>query len=350
MKPPTNRSTDDAFWMRRAIRLSQGGFPAPNPPVGCVIVKDGQWIADGGPTFAGGNHAEIEVLTAAKDRARGATAYVTLEPCNHHGRTGPCSEALIAAGIARAVVAVRDPNPRAAGGVDRLREAGIDVSVGIESVAAERSLAPFLFSMRHQRPYVVVKAAFSLDGRIALPSGESQWITGPAARLAGHWLRARLGAVLVGWRTVAADDPHLTARLPGVVNPPLRIVLDPNQQLTGKERVFDGAAPTRHVTGPINLPELMRSLHQDGVTGLLVEGGARTVSEFFAAGLVNRAEAFVAPKLLGAGPTWYSNPEIERLADHVRLGPMEVRRRGNDLQIGADVIGRETTGEGEDPR
>lgn len=350
MKPPTSRSTDDAFWMRRAIRLSQGGFPAPNPPVGCVIVKDGEWIADGGPTFAGGNHAEIEALQSAGGAARGATAYVTLEPCNHHGRTGPCSGALIAAGVARVVVAVRDPNPRASGGLERLREAGIDVTVGIESAAAEQSLAPFLFAVRHHRPYVAVKAAFSLDGRIALPSGESQWITGPAARRAGHWLRARLGAVLVGWRTVAADDPQLTARIPGVVNPPMRIVLDPRNQLTGKERVFDDAAPIRHITGPINLPDLLKSLHHDGVTGLLVEGGARTVSEFFAAGLVNRVEAFVAPKLLGAGPAWYSDPKIEHLSDHVRLGPLEVRRRGNDLQIGADVIGRETIDATEDRR
>ena len=332
------KGLSDRQWMRRAIRLSERGFPAPNPPVGCVLVKDGQWIADGYPTFAGGPHAEAVALTAAGDSARGATAYVTLEPCNHTGRTPPCSQALINAGVSRVVIAVRDPNPGAAGGVEQLQSAGIAVEIGLESELAKRTMAAFLYAMRNRRPYVVVKAAFSMDGRIALPSGESQWITGPIARRAGHALRARLGAVLVGWRTVAADNPRLTARLAGVVNQPIRVVLDPRNQLTGQELVFNADAPTRHITGSIDLPEVLSQLYDDGVTGLLVEGGGHTISRFFSAGLVNRVEAFLAPKILGDGPAWVSGLGIPSLADAVQLGDFEIRRRGSDLQIGADVL------------
>jgi len=337
MKPPRKQNLSDAEWMRRAIRLSERGFPAPNPPVGCVLVRDGQWIADGFPTYAGGPHAEAVALTAAGEKARGATAFVTLEPCNHVGRTSACSESLIQARVSRVVVAVRDPNPVAAGGLERLQSAGIAVDVGVEVDAAERSMAPFLYSIRNKRPYVVVKAAFGLDGRIALPSGESQWITGIPARRAGHVLRARLGCLLVGWRTVASDNPRLTARVPGVVNQPIRVVLDPRNQLTGQELMFNGEASTRHITGPIDLPTVLTDLFEAGVTGLLVEGGADTISRFLKAGLVNRIEAFVAPKILGDGPSWIAGLGIESLADAVELGDFDLRRRGRDLQIGADV-------------
>jgi len=337
MSPPV-KGLSDRQWMRRAIRLSERGFPAPNPPVGCVLVKDGQWIADGYPTFAGGPHAEAVALAAAGEAARGATAYVTLEPCNHTGRTPPCSRALIQAGVRRVVIAVKDPNPNAAGGADHIRSAGIEVEIGLESELAERSMAPFLFAMRNRRPYVVVKAAFGMDARISLPSGESQWITGPSARRAGHVLRARLGAVLVGWRTVAADNPRLTARVTGVVNQPVRVVLDPRNQLTGQESVFNAEAPTRHVTGPIILPDVLSQLFEDGVTGLLVEGGSLTISSFFKAGLVDRVEAFLAPKILGDGPAWVSGLGISSLAEAVQLGEFQIRRRGQDLQIGADIL------------
>jgi diaminohydroxyphosphoribosylaminopyrimidine deaminase/5-amino-6-(5-phosphoribosylamino)uracil reductase len=199
-------------------------------------------------------------------------------------------------------------------------------------------MSAFLFAMRHRRPYVVAKAAFGLDGRIALPSGESQWITGPNARRAGHALRARLGAVLVGWRTVAADNPRLTARLPGVVNPPLRIVLDPHRRLSGKEAVFNDDAPTRHITGTIELSTVLSDLFEEGVTGLLVEGGAATISGFLTAGFVNRIEAFVAPKILGDGPSWVSGLNVQNLSDAVALGEFQITRRGSDIQIGADVV------------
>ena len=324
--------------MRRAVKLSEQGFPAPNPPVGCVLVRDGQWIADGFPTYAGGPHAEAVALATAGENARGATAYVTLEPCNHVGRTAACSESLIQAGVSRVVVAVRDPNPIASGGLERLVAAGVKVETGVEADLAERAMSAFLFAMRHRRPYVVAKAAFGLDGRIALPSGESQWITGPNARRAGHALRARLGAVLVGWRTVAADNPRLTARLPGVVNQPLRIVLDPHRRLSGKEAVFNDEAPTRHMTGTIELSTVLSDLFEEGVTGLLVEGGAATISGFLTAGFVNRIEAFVAPKILGDGPSWVSGLNVQNLNGAVALGDFQITRRGSDIQIGADVV------------
>ena len=334
MNPGSNDSTlaEHAKFMRRAVQLTRRGFPAPNPPVGCVLVRDGQIIGEGWPTYAGGPHAERVALMNTPD-AQGATAYVTLEPCNHQGRTGPCSEALIAAGIREVYVAVLDPNPRAQGGVERLREAGVVVHVGLLAEQAEASNERFLTAMRRSWPFVTVKAAMSLDGRIALPSGESKWITGSSARREGHRFRAEMGAVLVGYRTVLADDPELTARIPGVVNQPLRIVLDPHGRLSGRERVFNSAAPSRHVTGPIDLKELLAELFREGVTGILVEGGAGTISRFVAESLVDRYEIFAAPKLLGDGPTWLAALRLGALADAPQLRLQRVQRRGEDVQL-----------------
>ncbi|CAN5586784.1 bifunctional diaminohydroxyphosphoribosylaminopyrimidine deaminase/5-amino-6-(5-phosphoribosylamino)uracil reductase RibD [soil metagenome] len=328
----------DADWMRRAIALSIKGFPAPNPHVGCVLVKDGEAVGEGWCPYAGGPHAEAMALSKAGPEAKGATAYVTLEPCNHFGRTPPCSLALIHAEVARVIVAVRDQNPRAIGGAERLREAGIPVEIGLMAEEAAQENRAFLFAVQEKRPWVVAKAGASLDGRIALPSGESQWITSSAARRKGHRLRAELGAVLVGRQTVEADNPHLTARLPGIVNQPLRIVLDPSNRLTGKERVFDEAAPTRHVTGPIDLPELLASLYAEGQIGLLVEGGALTIASFVRAGLVDRLELFQAPKLLGNGPSWVGDFGLKTLADAPSLKIVRTKRLGPDLQITADLV------------
>lgn len=330
--------TSDERYMRRAIALSRRGFPAPNPHVGCVLVRDGQIVGEGFHRYAGAPHAEAMALSVAGEAARGATAYVTLEPCNHYGRTPPCSEGLLKADVARVVVACADPNPRAAGGAQRLREAGVPVEIGVLESEAAAANEQFLFAIQRKRPYVVVKAAASLDGRIALPSGESQWITGAAARREGHRVRAELGAVLVGRRTVELDDPHLTARIPGVHNPPLRVVLDPHARLTGKERVFDGAAPTRHVTGTIDLRDLLQDLFKNGVTGLLVEGGATTIAGFVRQGLVDAYELFVAPKLLGDGPAWIQGLDLPRLADAPQLRIESVKRVGPDLRISARVL------------
>lgn len=337
--------------MRRAIALSRRGLPAPNPHVGCVLVRDGVVVGEGHHAFAGGPHAEAVALAMAGSKARGSTAYVTLEPCAHTGRTPPCAEALVKAGVARVVAAVRDPNPRAAGGLEVLAAAGVHVEHGL--LAADAAAANELFLGAHAlgRPYVVVKAAMSLDGRIALPSGESKWITGPKARAAGRRLRAEMGAVLVGSATVRADDPELTVRARGVRNQPLRIVLDPQATLTGDERVFNAQAPTMRVVacppvldadwralgGPENLDlaSVLIELGRRGVNGVLVEGGAMTLSRFVLAGLVDRFELFVAPTLLGAGPTWLGEALAADLGAAPRLRIARVRRLGPDLQITA---------------
>lgn len=340
--------------MRRAIALSRRGFPAPNPHVGCVVVRDGAVVGEGHHAYAGGPHAEVVALRQAGALARGGTAFVTLEPCAHTGRTPPCVDALLEAGVARVVVAVRDPNPRAGGGIELLAEAGVICEHGLLAEEASQANERFLRSHALGRPFVVVKAALSLDGRIALPTGESRWITGPGARAAGRRLRAEMGAVLVGRGTIAADDPDLTARVRGVRNPPVRIVLDPRGVLTGLERVFDDQAPSLRVTTlppmlkddwralggaeSVDLGSVLIELGNRGVNGVLVEGGARTIAAFVQAGLVDRYELFVAPVLLGSGPAWVDDALCTFLSDAPRLRISRVRRRGPDLQVTAYPI------------
>ena len=322
-----------AAFMDHAIRLSRRGFPAPNPHVGCVVVKDGKVVGEGWCAYAGAPHAEAVALAEAGEAARGADAYVTLEPCDHYGRTPPCSLALLNAGVARVFVAAADANPRAAGGAARLRAAGVPVEVGLGEAKARAVAHQFHFATAHRRPFVVAKAGLSLDGRIALPSGESKWITSPAARRAAHALRAELGAVLVGYRTVVADDPHLTARLPGVVNPPLRVVLDPRAALTGAERVFDAAAETLWIREPLAPDEVVARVGERGATGLLVEGGGRTIARFLAAGLVDRLELFVAPRVLGDGPAWCEGLGLSSLDEAPGFRFLASRRVGPDLRM-----------------
>lgn len=328
----------DAHFMRRALRLARSGYATPNPHVGCILVSpDGEIIAEGTTEPPGGAHAEVVALRRARERAKGATAYVTLEPCDHTGRTGPCSLTLIAAGVARVVYAASDPNPLASGGAERLKGAGVHVEAGLLAREAEEVHRAFLHWARTGRPLVVLKAGASLDGRIALPSGESRWITGPTARRAAHRLRAELGAVLVGRATVEADDPLLTVRLPGVDVKPLRIVLDPSARL--KERtddrynVFDASAPTLHVTGPVDLERLVADLGRAGHIGLLVEGGGKTIASFLRAGLADRIELFLAPKLLGAGPAWVHDIGLEALNEAPEFVLLRTRRIGPDLHL-----------------
>lgn len=340
--------TPDAF-MRRAIRLSRKGFPAPNPHVGCVIVRNGDIVGEGYHHFAGSHHAEVEALLVAGPRAEGATVYVTLEPCNHQGRTGPCSEALIKARVAKVVYATPDPTAHGRGGGRRLQEAGIEVEHGLLAEEARTENAQFFFALEHGRPMVTVKAAMTLDGRIALPSGESQWITGPAARRRAHWLRAQCGAVLVGSGTVKADNPTLTARLPGVVNQPIRVVLDPDGELGGSEAVFNSDARTLRISRTadddrsravpfsdgFDLPALLNLLDREGIAGVLVEGGAHTIQSFIRAGLVDRLEIFIAPKLFGAGISWLEGEVAPTLADAPAFEFDRVRRVGADLWLSA---------------
>lgn len=339
------KSEKDEQWMLRAVELSRRGYTAPNPHVGCVIVQNDQVVGEGWHAFAGGHHAEVAALKKAGTKAKGATAYVTLEPCNHYGKTPPCTKALIEAGVKRVVIACEDPNPRAAGGIKVLQEAGIDVETGVCVEKARSANLPFLEAMRLKRAFVVVKAAMSLDGRIALPSGESQWITSEKARREGHRLRAQCGAVLVGRRTVELDDPSLTARIPGVKNQPVKVVIDPMGRLMGNERVFQGPARTIHVTRDafpqlgsdhqIDVEALLSSLFEQGLTSLLVEGGAKTIAGFIQAGCVDRYELFMAPKLLGDGPSWIQGLSLGRLADAPELAIERIRRIGNDIQVTA---------------
>lgn len=337
--------------MRRAIGLSRRGYPAPNPHVGCVLLRDGEIVGEGFHAHAGGPHAEIVALQAAGERARGAIAVVTLEPCAHTGRTPPCAAALGAAGVQAVEVAVRDPNPRAAGGGAWLEGHGVPVRFGMCEQAAAAANERFLRAHALGRPYVVAKAAISLDGRIALPDGQSRWITGERARRAAHRLRAEMGCVLIGRRTAAIDDPLLTARVRGVRNQPLRVVLDPRGTLTGKERMFGPEAPTlRYVgvspalecdrkapesSGELDLPSILAHLWSEGTNGVLVEGGGETIARFLRAGLVDRLELFVAPKVLGAGPTWTGELGFAGLAQAPAFQIRAVRRLGPDVQLTA---------------
>jgi diaminohydroxyphosphoribosylaminopyrimidine deaminase/5-amino-6-(5-phosphoribosylamino)uracil reductase len=322
---------DDAF-MGIALALARRGHgnAAPNPSVGCVIVRDGVIVGRGWTQPGGRPHAETEALRRAGNRARSSTAYVTLEPCAHHGRTPPCAEALISAGVARVVVAISDPDPRVdGGGIEMLRAAGIEVTTGLRADEAEEATAGFLFRIREGRPLVTVKAATTLDGRIATSTGESQWITGEISRALGHGLRARHDAILVGGQTALADDPSLTCRLPGLAGAsPIRVVLDGRQQLplshalvaTAREtptwiltragaetarlqayRVA-GAEVIEVSAGPGSYPDLrlaLASLAERGVTRLLVEGGGRVVAALLEADLVDRIVWFRAPVLIG---------------------------------------------------
>ncbi len=328
-------SEADHRFMRRAIDLAKNGLPAPNPHVGCVIVSEGEIIGEGWHEYAGAPHAESAALSSVQGSTQGAEAFVSLEPCNHYGRRGPCSLALIEAGIKRVVYSCADPNPKAIGGGERLRLAGIQVESGLLADEARAVAEQFLFAHEHRRPLIVLKAACSLDGRIALPSGESKWITGEVARIEAHRLRAELGAVLVGRKTVELDDPQLTARIEGVANQPTRIVLDPGNKLKGTERVFDDSAPTIHVTGSIDLLELATSLYEKGLTGVLVEGGAVTLASFIRAGLHDRLELFMAPKVLGTGPSWAEGLTLSEIADAPQWRFSQVRHVGDDLLLSA---------------
>jgi len=319
--------------MRAALVLARRGLGQvwPNPAVGCVIVRDGRVIGRGWTQKGGRPHAETEALARAGKAAKGATAYVSLEPCSHHGKTPPCAEALIAAGVARVVAAAEDPDPRVSGaGIARLRAAGVAVEIGLCREEAAELNAGFFCRVKRGRPLVTLKLATSLDGRIATASGESRWITGPAARERAHLLRATHDAVLVGTGTALADDPELTCRLPGLEQrSPVRIVIDRTLRLPATLRLFTeaGPIPTWVVTlaasdparqaalarqgveiiaaepdstGEIDLAALLRALGGKGLTRLLVEGGGALAASLLRADLVDRLVWMRAPLVLGA--------------------------------------------------
>ncbi|MCW5946766.1 MAG: bifunctional diaminohydroxyphosphoribosylaminopyrimidine deaminase/5-amino-6-(5-phosphoribosylamino)uracil reductase RibD [Fimbriimonadales bacterium] len=342
-------------YMREAIELSKNGYPAPNPRVGCVIVKNSQIVGRGFHAFAGGDHAEMAALKEAGDKARNAWMFVTLEPCDHHGRTPPCTDAIISAGIERVVYAVDDPNPNAAGGANRLRAQGIVVEGGLCHDEAAEVNKVFLMHYELKRPYVLAKAAITLDGRIATRSGESRWITGKVARKRAHQLRAEMGCVLVGANTIVQDDPSLTIRDIDVNNQPLRVILDPDGITPSTAKVFNEnpertlwvshADETRNATklspqlidGELALGDLLAELAERGMIGVLVEGGGQTLEPFFRHNLVDEIELHVAPKLLGAGKSWLEGKGVDALVDAWQLHHMKIEPLGEDFKISARV-------------
>jgi diaminohydroxyphosphoribosylaminopyrimidine deaminase/5-amino-6-(5-phosphoribosylamino)uracil reductase len=353
--------------MRRAIALAARGLGAtsPNPVVGCVVLDAAGRIAgEGWHRRAGGPHAEVHALRAAGERARGGTALVTLEPCDHTGRTGPCSRALIDAGIARVVYAVADPHRVAAGGAGTLRAAGVDVAGGLLADEAARGNEAWLTAIRRGRPFVLWKYAATLDGRIAAADGSSRWITGSAARAEVHRLRAEADAVVVGAGTLRADDPHLAVRGAGDdVVQPLRVVVDTHASVKPTARVLDAAAPTliavaddadtghlpaavdvvrlpRAAHGPgLDVAALLAELHRRQVRSVLLEGGPTLAGSFVAAGAVDKVVGYLAPALLGAGPAALGDAGITAIGGALRLGVTETAAVGPDLRITAYPLG-----------
>jgi diaminohydroxyphosphoribosylaminopyrimidine deaminase/5-amino-6-(5-phosphoribosylamino)uracil reductase len=351
--------------MRAALALARRGLGrvAPNPAVGCVLVKDGRVVGRGWTQAGGRPHAETEALARAGEAARGATAYVTLEPCSHHGKTPPCAESLIAAGISRSVVALEDPDPRVSGsGLTLLREVGIAVDTGLLAEAAAEVNAGYLMRTRTGRPLVTLKLATTLDGRIATRAGESRWITGPLARARAHLLRAESDAVLVGSGTAVTDNPRLDVRLPGLEGrSPLRVLLDGRLRLplTHDLVVRAGEQPTCLVTrtgndpdrlaayrdagvelldvpedaeGNVSLAAALKALGGRGLNAVMVEGGGRVAAGLLREGLVDRLVWFRAPRVIGGdGLPAVAGFGLEHLAEAPDFGLVSAERAGEDL-------------------
>ncbi len=353
-------SAADHEFMARALRLAERGLTTttPNPRVGCVLVKDGAVVGEGWHERAGEPHAEIHALNAACNLARGATAYVTLEPCSHHGRTPPCAEALIAAGVARVVAAMRDPNPQVAGqGLAQLNAAGIAVADGLLAHEARELNIGFVSRMERGRPWVRLKLAASLDGKTALNNGRSQWITGPEARRDGHAWRARACAILTGAGTVRDDDPRLTVRDVETSRQPLRVVVDSHFETPPTARILEGghtllAAASEDAAriaalraagaevlvlpnpqGKVDLPRLLRLLAERGVNELHVEAGHKLNGSLLREGLVDELLLYFAPTLIGSGREMFPLPEIDDLAGRRDLKIVDLRRVGGDIRI-----------------
>jgi diaminohydroxyphosphoribosylaminopyrimidine deaminase/5-amino-6-(5-phosphoribosylamino)uracil reductase len=357
----------DAAYMRLAVRLGRKGLgrTAPNPPVGAVVVRAGRVLGRGFHRRAGAPHAEAEALAAAGAKARGATLFVTLAPCTHQGRTPPCSEAILAAGIRRVVVGIRDPNSSVSGdGVSRLRRSGVEVEVGVEARACEELIAAFRTYVETGLPLVTLKLAASLDGRIATGSGASQWISGPPARRLVHRLRNQTDAVLVGAGTVIRDDPSLTCRLRGGRDP-LRVVVDGRLRVPTRAQVLSGAAARgtlvatasrdwprieklrrRGVTvlvlpgraGRLSVRRLLRALAARDVRSVLIEGGSDLAAAALREKAVHRLIWFFAPKLIGGDGLPMTGPlGVSHLGAAVPLRLLQVRRVGEDVAMFAEI-------------
>jgi len=353
-------SATDHAMMARALRLAErGAYTArPNPMVGCVIAQGDEVVGTGWHEKKGGPHAEVFALQAAGERARGATAYVTLEPCSHVGSTGPCADALVAAGVSRVVGAMRDPFPQVDGtGFERLRAAGITVEIGLMEAQARALNRGFLSRIERGRPWLRVKLATSLDGRSALASGDSKWISGEAARRDVQKWRARAGALLTGAGTVLIDDPHLTVRLGDDTPfaPPLRVVLDPGLATVARGHIREGDAPTLYlhapdarmprgieadhapvpvVAGRFDLAAVLALLAERQINEVQVEAGATLAGAFLTGGFVDELLLYVAPVMLGerARPL-FDNLHIDEMTERLDMRIVETRRIGGDVRV-----------------
>jgi len=352
---------NDRVFMARALELAERGLftTTPNPRVGCVLVKAGEVVGEGWHERAGEPHAEVNALRAAGERARSATAFVTLEPCNHYGRTPPCVDALLTAGIARVVAAMEDPNPKVSGtGFARLRAAGVSVECGVLAERAETLNEGYISRMRRGRPMVRMKVAASLDGRTALKNGVSQWITGPEARQDGHRYRARSCAIMVGIGTLQDDDPRLTVRDVQTTRQPKRVVVDSRLRVSPAARVFEGgdvlvATAVRDdekigaldargaevvvmtdTEGKVDLSALMLELGRREMNEILVESGNRLHGALLKVGLVDELVFYLAPQLLGdLGRGMFALGELTRLEQRIDLDVRQVDRIGDDWRF-----------------
>ena len=362
-------STVDREMMARALQLAERALwtTSPNPRVGCVVVRDGNIVGEGWHVRAGEPHAEVHALRAAGNLARGATAYVTLEPCSHFGRTPPCANALIEAGVARVVAAMTDPNPLVAGqGLARLQAAGIETASGLLQAEAETLNIGFVSRMTRGKPWVRLKAAASLDGKTALSNGQSQWITGPEARQDGHRWRARACAILTGIGTVRDDDPQLNVRDVDTTRQPIRIVVDSQLALSPEARLLHPGSggpvwviaaqdePTRsarlraagaevffmaNAAGKVDLPALMQWLGGRGINELHVEAGFKLNGSLLREGCVDELLLYLAPSLLGDDASGLFNlPALTRLSEQRRLHWQDIRQVGADLRILARLV------------
>lgn len=366
----TEQAALDVHYMARALELARNGLYSthPNPRVGCVIVRDGQIVGEGWHVRAGEPHAEVHALRQAGERARGATAYVTLEPCSHQGRTPPCAEALVNAGLARVVAAMQDPNPEVSGrGLLRLMNAGIGVQCGVLESEARALNKGFLKRMETGQPYIRVKMAMSLDGRTAMASGESQWITGPEARSAVQRLRAQSSVVLTGADTVLADKARLTVRPDelglnaeltalAAARPPLRVLIDGRLRVpldapffqAGSALVVTCAAASARgryqeeghemlaladSAGHVDLRKLMGELATRGVNEVLVEAGPRLAGAFARLGLVDEFQIFIAGKFLGSSARPLLDLPLAQMSEALELNIVEMRAVGNDWRV-----------------
>jgi diaminohydroxyphosphoribosylaminopyrimidine deaminase / 5-amino-6-(5-phosphoribosylamino)uracil reductase len=347
-------SMNDVVCMSRCLALAHRarGRTTPNPVVGAVIENNGEIVGEGWHLRAGAEHAEVMALRVAGEKARGSTLYVNLEPCCHFGRTPPCTDAILKAGVRRVVTGMQDPNPLVNGqGIAQLEAAGVEVHVGVLEAECRAANEPFLMSIQHGRPLVVLKAGSSLDGYIATVAGESSWITGEDARAHAHELRNVADAVLVGARTAIADDPQLNCRMNGGRDP-IPVVLDTELRVPESARMFHGSCraivftareprsghPAEVVrvqegsTG-LDLGAVTRELNARGVQTLLVEGGAAVHRAFLEAGIVDRIYLYLSPKILGGGRSWVGGPGLRRLADAWCMSVARTERLGDDILL-----------------